>query len=250
VGGFEGWGMKSAHYPPWVDAALPGGALEARFLDVHRQMQAAMAAGDVRLSQFGKKASARVDELMWRHYVVFWSSDYAAANTACREKNLAECGVCDGLTIFFALNAISPAASPSKAYLYDSWAPMRGEHLLPSEKSITGSYAYLDIENTRRNLSRFGDQVVLNKGFIPEVFAASANPDKLIWLQIDLNSSKPTVESLEFFFDRIEPGGVVLFNSYAWAGYEDTRTAVRSWCEGRGGRLLPLPTGQAIFFKI
>jgi hypothetical protein len=240
--------MKSSHYPPWADAGLQGGALEARFLDTHRRMKEAINAGEVVLTQFGKEAAATVDALMWRHYIVFWSASYAAANTACREKNLAECGVCDGLTIFFALSGVPDEAS-SKAHLYDAWAPMKGERLLPSEKSLAGSYSYLNVENTKRNLRRFGGRIVMNKGFIPEVFAGSVNPEKLVWLHIDLNSSKPTMDALEFLFDRVDSGGVVLFDDYAWEGYEDTRIAVRKWCENKGGSLLPLPTGQAIFFK-
>lgn len=240
--------MKSTHYPPWADAGLPGADLEERFLDAHARLKEAMDSGKIRLSQFGEESAAAVDALMWRHYMVFWSASYAAANTDCREKHLAECGVCDGLTIFFALNGV-PDAKLSKAYLYDAWAPMKGEHLLSSEASLSGSYSYLDVKNTQRNLERFGDRVVWNKGFIPDVFASSANPERLVWLHIDLNSAKPTVDTLGFFFDRLEPGGVILLDDYAWEGYEDTRFAVRRWCEDKGGRLLPLPTGQAIFFK-
>jgi O-methyltransferase len=239
--GFEGWGMRSVHHPPWTDAT----GLEGAFRDANAEVRKAVVTGDVRLSQFASEPAEMVDALMWRHYVVFWSASFAAAHTSAQEKNLAECGVCDGLTIFFALSG----APGSKAYLYDAWAPMKDESLLASEKSLTGSYSYLDVENTRRNLARFAPRTVWNKGFIPEVFASADNPKTLIWLHIDLNSAKPTVQALEFFYDRIAPGGVILFDDYAWEGYEDTRLAVRRWCEHKDGRLLPLPTGQALFFK-
>ncbi len=243
--GFEGWGLKTVHYPPWADAGLAGAGLEDRFLAAHSEMKAALASGEIRLTQFGAEAESAADSLMWRHYVVFWSAGFAAANARAPEIRLAECGVCDGLTIFFALRA-APAA---KAYLYDAWAPMKDGALLSSEKALSGSYAYLDVENTRRNLARFGDRAVWNKGFIPEVFAGADNPDSVAWLHIDLNSAKPTLNALEFFFERLAPGGVILFDDYAWQGFEDTRIAVRRWSADKGGSLLVLPTGQAVFLK-
>lgn len=245
--GFEGWGMKSAHYPPWTDAGFHGAKLEDGFMDAHARLKAAVAAGEIRLSQFGAEPAAMIDSLLWRHYFVFWSASFAASNTSSPDKNLAECGVCDGLTIFFALSGVPDESS--KAYLYDAWAPMKDENLLSSEKSLAGSYSYLDVENTRKNLARFGHRLVWNKGFIPDVFAGALNPERVVWLHIDLNSAKPTVQALEFFFERVEPGGIILFDDYAWEGYEDTRVAVRGWCADKKGRLLPLPTGQALFFK-
>jgi O-methyltransferase len=239
--GFEGWGMRSVHYPPWADA----GGLEGSFRNAHAALQTAVADGTVRLSQFADAPAAMVEALRWRHYIVFWSAGFAALNTRSPEKNLAECGVCDGLTIFFALSA----APESKAYLYDAWAPMKDESLLTSEKALAGSYSYLNVDNTKRNLARFASRTVWNKGFIPDVFSGGLNPERVVWLHVDLNSAKPTVQALEFFYDRVEPGGVILFDDYAWEGYEDTRAAVRRWCENKDGRLLPLPTGQALFFK-
>ena len=35
--------------------------------------------------------------------------------------NLAECGVCDGLTIYFAIKACEMSNIAKKAFLYDSW---------------------------------------------------------------------------------------------------------------------------------
>jgi O-methyltransferase len=240
--GFEGWGLKTVHYPPWADAGLPGAELEERFLAAHQEMKKAVASGEVRLTQFGAEADAAVDSLMWRHYVVFWS---AALASRTGEKNMAECGVCDGLTAFFALRA----AGATKAYLYDAWAPMKDDALLSSEKTLAGSYAYLDVENTRRNLARFEGRTVWNKGFIPNVFTGADNPNALSWLHVDLNSAKPTLSALEFFYDRLAPGGVILVDDYAWKGYEDTRIAVRRWSADKAGTMLPLPTGQALFLK-
>ena len=89
--------------------------------------------------------------------------------------------------------------------------------------------------------------MIFNEGFIPGSFATATNPEKIMWLHIDLNSSQPTLAALEFFFDRLQKGGVVLFDDYA--GYPDTKRITDTFFKDKPGILLPLPTGQAVFFK-
>ena len=88
-----------------------------------------------------------------------------------------------------------------------------------------------------------------NKGFIPDVFKSAQNPETLIWLHIDLNSSLPTIKSLELFWDLLEPGGVVLLDDYAWIGHKDTQKAVEEWSMDKEMTLFHLPTGQALLIK-
>ena len=95
----------------------------------------------------------------------------------------------------------------------------------------------------------FQNKTVFIKGIIPESLAYRDKPTELIWLHIDLNSSAPTLAVLNEFFDKMLPGGVVLFDDYAWRSYYDTKIAVDAFFANKKGILLPLPTGQAIFFK-
>jgi hypothetical protein len=74
------------------------------------------------------------------------------------------------------------------------------------------------------------------------------NPKKVAWLHIDLNSAGPTVAALDFFYPRMAERGVILFDDYGHHGFEDTMAAVNEWASAKSGMLLPLPTGQAVFF--
>ena len=80
-------------------------------------------------------------------------------------------------------------------------------------------YDYLNIDITKKN---FVD-LIFNKGLIPSVFQKAENPTQINWLHIDLNSSEATQSSLEFFFDKLVSGGVILFDDY---GFRDTRKTV------------------------
>jgi hypothetical protein len=163
-------------------------------------------------------------------------------------RNLVECGVCDGLTVFFAMEAIKGNAA-FKSFLYDAWEGMKKENLLDSEIKSAGDYDYLRIENTKRNLAAFHDRSVFNKGYIPDSFEGANNPTEVTWLHIDLNSSVITKCSLDFFYDRVVSGGLILFDDYAWPDYYDTKVVVDQFFSGKSGTLLHLPTGQAIYFK-
>ena len=174
---------------------------------------------------------------------------FAGKNARPGTNNFVECGVCDGLTSFFALSAGSRSGDDWGAFLYDAWEAMRGDLLLESEKVNQGAYSYLNFDVTRANLASFGRRVRFNKGNIPESFAVSENPDAIVWMHIDLNSANPTIAALDYFWPRMASGGVILFDDYSWPGYEDTRNLILAWVEDKDGTLLPLPTGQALYLK-
>ena len=246
---FTGWGMTTCTAIPWgTDQKL--GAIECDYSNTHQALMDLVATHKFSLSQLKDGSEIEtLESLRWRHYIVYWSSHYAAQNTRVAVKNLVECGVCDGLTSFYAMRAASNHTKNWAAYLYDAWAEMKEDLLLASEKKNKMSYDYLDVELTKKNLELFQSNIIFNKGFIPDSFAVSQNPDSIVWLHIDLNSAIPTLAALDFFWDRLESGGVILFDDFNWIGYEDTKKVILDWLSTREGTLLPLPTGQAIIFK-
>jgi len=246
---FTGWGISTESLPPWWNGQ--GDAIAKDFLKAHADVVARVEADQFRLSQFSEvqDKTRRLGELMWRHYIVFWSVRYACRTTASPVKNLVECGVCDGLTAHFAMTAARGDA-PFRAFLFDAWESMKGEQLLPSEQGAAGAYSYLSVENTKRNLAGFDGSAVFVKGTIPESFeAGAALPADVVWLHIDLNASRPTAAALEVMFDRMPAGGLALFDDYGWDGFADTKAVIDAFLARRRGVLLPMPTGQAILFK-
>lgn len=246
---FAGWKMATGTRTPWQGG---GGNLIANgFANCDAQVERLIDERKLRLSQFKPAAvSLEVAALKWRHYLVYWSACYAMRHAQGQEKNLAELGVCDGLTAWYASQAQFDAQAPGDFFLYDAWEGMRDDLLEAGEKSSAGSYAYLDIENTRHNLNQAAQRnFVFIKGYVPESFSHGPNPETLAWLHIDLNSAIPTIAGLDFFWERILPGGVVLLDDFAWPGYEDTQAAVEQWASEQQQQILHLPTGQAVIFK-
>ena len=87
----------------------------------------------------------------------------------------------------------------------------------------------------------FGLGVARDAIFVPE---STSGPTHL-----DMNCALPECEALKFFWDRISPGGIVLFDDYAYFGYEAQGSALDSVARSLGASILALPTGQGMILK-
>ena len=72
------------------------------------------------------------------------------------------------------------------------------------DKDQSGNYDYLNIEQTKKNLQMFEKDIIFFKGYIPNVFQNGDHPNEISWLHIDLNSSQTTLETMEFFYSKID----------------------------------------------
>jgi hypothetical protein len=244
--GFEGWGMTTEITdPPWVVIA-ENDTEYGPFLAIQAQIESLLQSGDFIWESNRSITFSR--SLMWRHYFVCWSAQYALNNDDVAD--FVECGVGDGFTSFFALKTIELNSSKNvKAYLYDAWGPMRKEGVIPGESAMPGKYAHLDLKRAQNNLSSCNVSKAFNPGYIPDSFLDAENPETVSWIHIDLNALNPTLEALEFFYEKLIRGGVILFDDYGGSNYRQTKIGIDDFCSDKYGRLLALPTGQAMFFK-
>ena len=67
-------------------------------------------------------------------------------------------------------------------------------------------------------------------------------------MHIDLNSTKPTIDTLDFFFSRLIKGGIIIFDDYGAKNYSVLRNEIDKFLSTKSGILLEIPTGRAIFF--
>ena len=254
---FVGWGMTTQHFPPWSSENQPD-LVSREFNKIENDFRNMVKNNEFVMTNYQKDGVyyddpiATVNELSWRHFIVYWSAKFAANSTNQSSFNFVEAGVCDGISINFAISAlenVTGLGENDKIYLYDTWGPMKPEYLTPKESIKSGAYADLSIDQTRLNLTRFENNCIFVKGYIPEIFTEEPGPSKLSWLHIDLNSSMPTQKTLEQFAPKILSGGVILFDDYGWKFYRDTKRVADAFLSNLDGSLLPLPTGQAIFFK-
>tara|TARA_B100000886_G_scaffold229965_1_gene160422 strand:- start:407 stop:1261 length:855 start_codon:yes stop_codon:yes gene_type:complete len=247
---FRGWyGMILYTNPPWKGNKKNKESIEKKFISTEKKILNLIKENKFCLSQFeNKDASNVLKELAWRHYIVYWSSCYSTQMTKSTQKNFIEAGVADGLTIFFALSAAKENDNIFKAYLYDTWGEV--ELINPSFKKNTTSFEYLSLEVTKKNLSFFEKDIFFKQGLIPNTFNGENEPETVTWLHIDLNSSSPTLDTLNYFWEKIDKGGIILLDDYAQPAYVDTKETVDKWLiDKKDSNFIQMPTSQGIIFK-
>jgi hypothetical protein len=67
--------------------------------------------------------------------------------------------------------------------------------------------------------------------------------------RLDMNCTLPERAALEYFWDRLSPGAIVLFDDYAYFGNDSLADAIDSAALSLGTAVLSLPTGQGLIIK-
>lgn len=86
------------------------------------------------------------------------------------------------------------------------------------------------------------------QGMVPDSFA-QACPEQISLLHIDMNSAASEIAALEALFDKVVPGGMIVFDDYGWTGYSAQRHAENAFMAARGHTVLEIPTGQGLVIK-
>src|SRR5207249_4927478 len=122
------------------------------------------------------------------------------------EGDTAECGVYKGASSWLICAAIH--GSGRKHHLFDSFEGLSGPEAADGSHWGKGDLAAGE-DLVRKSLRPFGDSLVFHKGWIPERFQ-DVRDAKFAFVHIDVDLRQPTLDSLEFFYPRLSPGGVLL----------------------------------------
>lgn len=65
-----------------------------------------------------------------------------------------------------------------------------------------------------------------------------------------MNGIEPERHALEFFYEKMVPGGVIYFDDYGWPGYVELKRMIDNFFRDKPENILYMPTGQGIVIKI
>ncbi|WP_411288228.1 TylF/MycF/NovP-related O-methyltransferase [Phenylobacterium sp.] len=160
-----------------------------------------------------------------------------------------ELGVFKGHTTRFVADYLGFRDWPKTWFLYDTFEGIPQDQMnagwaANNARAYVGTFSFGEVRD------RFADMANIRvvKGRVPEVLAETC-PEQISFLHMDLNSAVAEVQALDILFDRITPGGVIVFDDYAWTVSAQQRAAEDAWFARRGLHILPLPTGQGLFIK-
>jgi hypothetical protein len=175
---------------------------------------------------------------LWRRVVLAW----AARSSLRLEGDFVECGCYRGTGARIIADVVDFSKQDRRYFLYDLFDrdPERPYHSMDAH----GPDLFDRVQG------RFKDfpNVIVTPGLVPETFKVAA-PEKIAFLHLDLNNRDAEIAALDFLFDRITPGGVIVLDDYAWIYYRDQMTAESKWFADRGYHVLELPTGQGLVIK-
>jgi hypothetical protein len=114
-------------------------------------------------------------------------------------------------------------------------------------KSVRKQFA-CSLEEVQDNLKEFGF-IKYYKGWIPERFP-EVKDQKFSFVHIDVDLYQPTYDSFDFFYPRLCPGGIMVFDDYGCIQFPGAKKAIDE-CISQFDRVffLPLPSGQAFLIK-
>ncbi len=195
---------------------------------------------DALMKAFNTHATTPQEQsILWRNVVVTWGM----RNGLRLEGDFVECGCYKGVTARIAYDAAGLVNHPDRHYyLYDLFEHdvTMAHHALPDHSRTLFTECK----------SRFADfpNVTVTQGKVPDVLAQVA-PERIAFMNLDLNNAEGEIGALEVLFDRMVPGAVLVFDDYGWSAYRQQKLAEDPWLLKRGYRILELPTGQGLLVK-
>ena len=94
--------------------------------------------------------------------------------------------------------------------------------------------------------------VKIIKGMLPGTLTRSdVNLDNIKFLHIDLNNKHAEIESIKILYDKLLKGAPVILDDYCYSElYRSQKDGWDNFAKSKGFKILSLPTGQGLFFKI
>jgi hypothetical protein len=153
----------------------------------------------------------------------------------------AECGAYQGLTSYMICRRTQPGKSH---HVFDSFQglstplPVDGEHWAKGDMVATE-------QQFRQNLVGF--DVEVHAGWIPDRFDEVANTT-FCFVHVDVDLYEPTRDSVSFFYERMSPGGVLVFDDYGFSNCPGATRAVDEFMSDKREPVVMAPTGQGLVF--
>lgn len=164
----------------------------------------------------------------------------------------AECGVYRGTSSGILCRALAAHYAPHERHFgFDSFEglPKPGENDYMADGTSAWAEGQLTAkqDNVAALLAEF-PFCELVKGWIPQSLVA-AESHRFRFLHIDVDLYEPTLGSLEFFYPRMNPGGVILFDDHGFADCPGARRAANEFFADKPEQVIDLATGQGFVVK-
>jgi ubiquinone/menaquinone biosynthesis C-methylase UbiE len=156
-----------------------------------------------------------------RCFMLFQMARYAQR----KQGEFAEVGVYKGGTA----RLIAKVCPNKKVHLFDTFSGLpKGNPDIDIHEQ--GDFADISLESVQ-NFLRDCNNVVYHPGFFPDTAKEIIEKFSLVHIDVDLYQS--VKDSLEIFYNKLVPGGVMVFDDYEWPAYPGVKKAVNEFLIGK-----------------
>jgi O-methyltransferase len=203
-------------------------------------------------SSTGANQYASPDGITWRYNTIIWAANQALGV----EGDFVECGVYKGDISWVLTEMVDLGHHGRTMYLYDTFAGFSSNYSSSNDFPDTPHFfetAQADYSQAglcESVIARFANKpyVRVVKGVVPDILN-DISPDKIALLHLDMNSPGPERGALDRLYDKISPGGVLVFDDYGWTIFRRQKESADAFMQSRGLTILELPTGQGLAIK-
>lgn len=186
-------------------------------------------------------------DIEWRIHVLCWAAFHASH----LEGDFVDCGVHTGIFARSVINYIDFAKTNKKYYLLDTFSGLSEKYssIKELERNKKMDYdkrgnVYNKVKETFKNFN-----VKIIKGAVPETLG-QVESQKICYLSIDMNCVQPEIDTLNFFWDKIVKGGIIILDDYGYSNStNDQKEAHDKFAKSKNVQILSLPTCQGLIIK-
>lgn len=183
---------------------------------------------------------------VWRLHTLVW----AARSALNLPGDFVECGVFMGYSARVIVDVLDFQRRDKSFYLYDSFEGLSEEYSSELERAIAPhvEFSHPDLHRAVEDRFSLFENVHVIKGVVPDILDESA-PHEIALLHLDMNAARAEVAALETLFDRVVPGGHIVFDDFGRSNLPLLYAEETAWMKARGYDILELPTGQGLVIK-
>lgn len=131
-------------------------------------------------------------------------------------------------------------------HVFDSFEGLSSPGVVDGKHWSEGDLS-VSMEIVQRNLS-ISDSVSLYKGWIPTEFP-KVEDKRFAFVHIDVDLYQPTLDSIEFFYPRLNDGGIILCDDYGSALCPGATRAIDEFLSDKPEKMLHMSCGSGFMIK-
>ena len=185
------------------------------------------------------------DKIRYRAYIAVW----AGVQASNLKGDFVEAGVNKGFLSKIIMDYLNFKDLGKHFYLLDTYEGIP-ENTLTQEEiklgKVTGGYKNVyDFV-----LEKFGNKEYISiiKGMIPDTLE-KVESENIAYLSIDMNNVTPEIATINFFWDKLVSGAIILLDDYGFLEHTEQYKAFNNFADDKGLKVLPIPTGQGLIIK-